>query len=70
MKRHAEVFTTVFVILLVIGFSHCKKENDNGNCKTCTATANGQVKATQQVCSDAEEQAFRRSQIDANVTCE
>jgi hypothetical protein len=69
MKRNYRIAFPVVGLFLLLSFSHCKKENDT-NCKTCTATANGQIRETKQVCTDEEETAFRRVHLDASVSCQ
>jgi hypothetical protein len=69
MKRNYRIVFPVLGIFLILSFFHCKKDSDK-NCKTCTATANGQIKETKQVCTDEEETAFRRAHLDANVSCQ
>jgi hypothetical protein len=69
MKRNYPIVFPVLSLFLLLSFPHCKKDSDK-TCKTCTATANGQIKETKQVCTDEEETTFRKAHLDASVSCQ
>jgi len=63
------LFCLLFTVF-VVGCSKNKTEEENADCKTCKAFAmGGMPEITMQVCSEAEEQAFRNEYAGREISC-
>jgi hypothetical protein len=58
----------IFSITLIHG-SGCKKNTDNEECRTCKAFGVDNVVDEEEVCSDAEETAFRNKNSGLEISC-
>lgn len=74
MKKSVNPFMAfaflVFAITTVHGIGCSKKNNDDGECRTCKAFGVDNVEDEEVVCSDAEETAFRNKNSGFEISCD
>ena len=59
----------IFSVMLVHGVG-CSKKSDDGECRTCRALGTDGVEDEAEVCSEAQETAFRNDNPGKEIVCD
>jgi len=70
MKRISFFSIAMFLLFSVILIAGCKKNTDKSDCKTCKAYSIDGLVGEEEVCSEAEEQAFRNEFTGKEISCQ
>lgn len=69
MKKNISIHFIALAALIMITVS-CKKEKGKNDCKTCMVFGIDQQTIQKEVCSDAQEKAFRDEYAGQEISCQ